>query len=376
MRFDIHRSRQISRSKPLFKRSCGTSASNNPKGLKEGAVNRIERLSRLSLALIAITCLAFAERSYAQTEFCTQTANELLDACNASIQEDDAVGNAVCLNIANSSARTKCLDDLADSEAEATALCNGQHDTRIAACGVLGEARYDPALSPGLFDNPKNPSHPNPYFPLNVGRHWEYRSATELNTVDIVNETKLISGINCIVARDLVLVNGLTTEATDDWYASAKDGTAWYFGEETKDFETFKGDNPMRPELVDIEGSFKVGRDGAKPGIIALAAPKVGDAYFEEFSLGNAEDVTEILSTTYSFGKDATLDEGVPAELAQRFCAGNCIVTKNYSLLEPGVFAHKYYARGVGVILEVEGNDVSQLVNCNFDSRCQNLPVP
>jgi len=73
-----------------------------------------------------------------------------------------------------------------------------------------------------------------------------------------------------------------------------------YFGEEVKDFETFKGDNPLRSELVSINGSFKAGRDGAKPGIIALASPKVGDAYLEEFSLGNAEDVTEIQSTTHA----------------------------------------------------------------------------
>jgi hypothetical protein len=60
---------------------------------------------------------------------------------------------------------------------------------------------------------------------------------------------------------------------------------------------------------------------------------------------------------------------------------GDCIVTKNYSLLEPGDVAHKYYAKGIGVILEVEFTDdqvsaTSQLVNCNFDARCQNLPLP
>jgi hypothetical protein len=58
------------------------------------------------------------------------------------------------------------------------------------------------------------------------------------------------------------------------------------------------------------------------------------------------------------------------------------VVTKNFSLLEPGVFARKYYARGVGVILEVEidpdsGEVVtSQLVDCNFDARCAGLPQP
>jgi len=335
-------------------------------------------LARLAIGFVVVLCGAFTGRSRAQTDtYCTQTADTLLDACKASVMDDGAVGKAICINITHPSARNTCFDDLADSQDEATQLCEGQHDTRLAACGVLGEARYDPDFRPARFDNPKRPSNPNPYFPLGVGKHWEYRSATQVNTVDVVNETKLIAGVRCIVFRDLVFEGGLIHEATDDWYVPAKDGSVWYFGEDVKDFETFKGDNPLRPELVSIDGSLKAGRDGDKPGIIALASPKVGDVYLEEFSLGNAEDVTEIQSTTYSYGHDPVLDEGVPKELVQRFCAGNCIVTKNYSLLEPGLFARKYYARGVGTILEVENTgEVVQLVNCNFDHRCANLPTP
>jgi hypothetical protein len=335
-------------------------------------------LARLGLGLVFMMCGAPMGGILAQTGgYCTRTAETLLDACRASVTDDGAVGTAICINIADQKARNTCLDDLEDSQDEATQLCEGQHDTRLAACGVLGEDRYDPDFRPARFDNPKRPSNPNPYFPLGVGKHWEYRSATQVNTVDIVNETKMIADVNCIVFRDLVFEGGQLLEATDDWYVPGKDGSVWYFGEETGEYETFKGDNPVKPELVNIDGSFKAGRDGAKPGIIALAAPKVGDAYLEEFSLANAEDVTEILSTTYSYGHDPVLDENVPGVLAQRFCAGNCIVTKNYSLLEPGQFARKYYARGVDTILEVEKTgEVVHLVNCNFDGRCANLPTP
>jgi len=174
-----------------------------------------------------------------------------------------------------------------------------------------------------------------------------------------------------------VFTDGDLTEDTDDWYAHAKDGNTWYFGEETKDFESFQGDNPVLPELVSIDGSFKAGRDGDKPGIIFLASPTPGAVYTEEFSLGNAEDVTVILSTTYAFGNDADLDQSVPPLLAQHLCMlGDCVVTKNFSLLEPGIFARKYYARGIGVFLEVESEGpVSQLVSCNLDPRCGALPA-
>src|SRR5262249_42801870 len=164
---------------------------------------------------------------------------------------------------------------------------------------------------PARFDDPTRPSAPNPYFPVKIGNHWEYRSATQVNTVDVVNETKRIAGVDCTVIRDQVFEGGMLHEFTNDWYASAKDGSVWYFGEETADYETFKGDKPVMPELVSIDGSFKAGVAGAKPGIIALASPHVGDVYLEEFSLANAEDATEILSTTYAYGQDPALDQGV-----------------------------------------------------------------
>jgi hypothetical protein len=184
------------------------------------------------------------------------------------------------------------------------------------------------------------------------------------------------------VFEDLVFKGGELHEATDDWFCQRKNGDVWYFGEETKDYERFTGDAPMNPELVSIDGSFKSGRDGDKGGLFFPKSPAVGAAYLEEFSLGNAEDVTEILSTTYAFGSNAELDQSVPQALAAVFCgAADCVVTRNYSLLEPGAFARKYYAKDIGVILEVEVEDAqiqgsTQLVNCNFDPRCQNLPMP
>jgi len=218
---------------------------------------------------------------------------------------------------------------------------------------------------------------------MTVGNTWEYRGGDEVNTIEVLNETRSITGVTCLVFEDLVFKAGPLHEATDDWFCQRTNGDVWYFGEETKELETFPGDAPANPELVSIDGSFKSGRDGDKGGLFFLKSPTVGAAYLEEFSLGNAEDVTLVLSTTYVFGGNADLDQGVPSALAARFCMvpGDCIVTKNYSLLEPGDVAHKYYAKGIGVILEVEFTDdqvaaTSQLVNCNFDARCQNLPLP
>jgi len=309
---------------------------------------------------------------------CSATADAVFGACGNQVQDDNWVAEAICINVSDDAERAQCLADADASRRDGDQLCGEQLAARRDACTSLGEGRYDPVLDPAAFDDDfTNLSHPNPYFPLAIGNRWEYRSGTELDTVEIVNETKLIAGVRCIVARDQVTDGGDLTESTDDWYAQAKDGNVWYFGEETQTFESFEGDNPRTPELVGIEGSFKAGRDGDKPGIIFRAAPTRGETYVEESSLGNAEDGTEILSTTYAFGSDPELDGSVPQQLAELVCSGDCVVTKNFSLLEPGVFARKYYARGIGVFLEVESTgEVIQLVNCSFDPRCAMLPTP
>jgi hypothetical protein len=130
--------------------------------------------------------------------------------------------------------------------------------------------------------------------------------------------------------------------------------------------------------LVSVDGRFKAGIDGADPGIIFLISPVKGDAYLEEFSLANAEDIAIVRSTSYSYGKDSALDKGVPKSLAQKLCsAGDCIVTDNISLLEPDIVEHKYYAKGIGTFLETgPGGEVVRLVSCNMDPRCASLPQP
>jgi len=63
--------------------------------------------------------------------------------------------------------------------------------------------------------------------------------------------------------------------------------------------------------------------------------------YRQEFLLGEAEDVAEALSLTGS--------ANVPAAS----CDGNCLITKDYTPLEPDGEENKYYAPGIGLILEV-----------------------
>ena len=224
-------------------------------------------LARLAFGFVVVMCGAFAGTSGAQTgDYCTQTADTLLDACKASVMDDGAVGKAVCINITDTKARNTCLDDLANSQDEANTLCEGQHDTRLAACGVLGEGRYDPDFRPARFDDPRHPSNPNPYFPIGVGKHWEYRSATQVNTVDVVNETKLIAGVTCIVFRDLVFEDGAASmKPRMTGMRPAKDGSVWYFGEETEGVRGLQGRQPV------ATGARQTSTAHSRPVVTALS---------------------------------------------------------------------------------------------------------
>ena len=227
----------------------------------------------------------------AQGKFCSATAQAAFQACGHQTLDDYWIAFGICINESDSKDRAECFADAKSTRSEDDQLCKDQREARLEACDPLGEGRYDPDFEAADFDkNFANLSNPNRYFPLGIGNQWEFRSATQYTKVRVLNETKLIDDVRCIVVRDEVFEDGVIIEGTNDWFAQAKDGNVWYCGEETASFETFKGDKPMKPEVVSIDGSFKAGRDGDKPGIIFQANPSKGEFYVEESSLGNAED--------------------------------------------------------------------------------------
>jgi hypothetical protein len=302
-----------------------------------------------SVQLVAVFCLvsglALAEADNNDNEgdndrnvgSCTRTADAALRACQHEIEDNFWIAIGNCINLSDPGARTKCDSGAKVVLKEGEEECGAQSKARLQVCKALGEAPYDPPIDPSMFVDPAQIGKtvvPNPYFPLVRGRTWVYKGDTETTTVTVTEDTKMILGVTCAILHDVVEDNGEVIEDTKDKYAQDIDGNVWYFGEISQQFED--------GELVSIEGSWTAGVDSAKAGIIMKAAPAVGDVYRQEFSLGNAEDIGEVLSLTGS----AT----VPAAA----CNGNCLVTKDFTPLEPDVSEHKYYAPGVGLILEVD----------------------
>ncbi len=270
---------------------------------------------------------------------CTLTSQAAFRACLYEITDDYwiAVGN--CTNLSNTGDGWECRREAVMAWNEGREECSDQYGARQEVCDALGEAPYDPEIDPANFVDPDDIGDsvaPNPYFPLTAGLVRIYEGGNETITVTNTGDTKEILGVTCAVVRDVVQEDGEIIEDTLDWYAQDKEGNVWYFGEIALNFED--------GQLTDIEGSWTAGVEGAKAGIIMKAEPAVGAVYRQEFSLGDAEDMGEVLSTTAS--------ASVPAPGAS--CDGNCVLTRDWTPLEPDVEEHKTYAPGVGPILEVD----------------------
>lgn len=149
---------------------------------------------------------------------------------------------------------------------------------------------YAPNVDPTAFGSRVD----NPFFPLRPGMRWEYRSQTkdgvETTVVVVTNNTRRFMGVPCVEVHDTVRLDGQVIEDTLDWYAKHRDGTVWYFGEDTKEYENGK--------LVSTKGSWQAGVNGALPGIVMPAQPQVGERYRQEYYRGEAKDMAEVLSTT------------------------------------------------------------------------------
>jgi len=195
--------------------------------------------------------------------------------------------------------------------------------------------RLDPADFSAKIDNP--------YWPMRPGNKWIYRNGNARVEVTVTDKTRKIIGIDARVVHDVLTEDGKVKEDTFDWYAQDASGNIWYMGENTKEFGGRK---------VNTEGSWQAGVDGAQPGVLLPAEPKVGLSYRQEYYKGEAEDLAEVLSVDAR----ATVPVGAFEQLLQ---------TKEYTPLEPNVLEQKFYAKEVGPILAVTvsgGSDREELV--------------
>jgi hypothetical protein len=195
------------------------------------------------------------------------------------------------------------------------------------ACGTT----YAPVLDPANFATAID----NPYFPLPVGRTLVYNGVkdgqTQVDRVTVTSQKKVILGIATTVVNDVATHDSTVLEKTFDYYAQDKQGNVWYLGEDTTHF--------LPNGKADTSGSFEAGVDGAQPGIIMEASPKIPDAYRQECYAGQAEDTAWIVGTQGS----AKVPYGTVRDV---------LSTLEATQIEPGAYDQKVYGPGVGIVSE------------------------
>lgn len=207
-----------------------------------------------------------------------------------------------------------------------------------------------PDFGDAVFSDPTNIT--NPYYGPSADAFYEYETyevengevgseAVEHTLLERRTETKEIMGITTVIQHDVVKVDGVIIEDTDDWLAQDDSGNLWYMGESVKNYDEMGN-------FLDTEGSWEAGVDGALPGYWLPANPYVGQFYYQEYYKGEAEDNAEVIA----------LDETVTIEMGTY---ENVLVTKDVNPFEPNIYELKYYAPGTGLIME-KGYEDGELV--------------
>jgi len=189
----------------------------------------------------------------------------------------------------------------------------------------------------------------NPWFPLRPGSVYRYRGVKDgepsREVMTVTHRTRTIDGATCVVVSDLLYIRGKLEERTHDYYTQDAKGNVWYFDEKTSELEE-------HGNVKTTSGSWMAGVHGAKPGIFMYSRPRVGQSARQEYLKGEAEDHFQVVA------------KAVVATVPFKTFRG-AMLTKEWTPLEPGVIDHKYYARGIGTVLEQTvkgGNERNELV--------------
>ena len=152
-------------------------------------------------------------------------------------------------------------------------------------------------------------------------------------TVTVLDETKVVDGVETRVVEERESVNGQPIEISRNYFAISKRTTdVFYFGE---DVDMYK-----QGKVVGHEGSWVSGVAGAHFGLAIPGTPLLGARYYQEIAPKVAMDRAEIVSVSEKLKTPS-------GEFV------NCVKTEETSGVERAR-EMKLYAPGVGLIFDGE----------------------
>ena len=173
----------------------------------------------------------------------------------------------------------------------------------------------------------------NPYFVLIPGHRLELEGKAGKRlvhlTITVLDDTLTVDGVQTRVVEERETEDGQVVEVSRNYFAFCEEtGSVFYFGEDVDFYEDGL--------IVNHDGSWRAGVDGARPGVIMPGINLVGARYFQEVAPDVALDRAETVSVTET--------STVPAGTFE-----NVLKTKETTPLEKGK-GFKLYAPDVGLI--------------------------
>ena len=175
----------------------------------------------------------------------------------------------------------------------------------------------------------------NRYFVLEPGYQLvlegKEKGKAAVLTITVLNETKLVDGVETRVVEERETANGQVVEISRNYFAiSTKTSDVFYFGEDVDMYKDGK--------VVGHEGAWLSGVNGARFGMMVPGTLLLGARYQQEAAPKVAMDRAEVVSLTETLQTPAGKFE-------------KCLKTEESSALEGGK-EHKLYAPGIGLIYD------------------------
>jgi hypothetical protein len=184
----------------------------------------------------------------------------------------------------------------------------------------------------------------NPYFVLKPGYQTTFEGEEKGKigklVITVLNETKDVGGVGTRVVEEREWSGGELIEVSRNYFA-IHPGSAdlYYFGEDVDMYKNGK--------VVNHDGSWHHGANGAKFGLMMPGKPAVGMRFYQELAKGVAMDRSEIVSLTEKITTRAGRFE-------------RCLKSKETTPLEVLAREYKIYAPGVGLVKDGDLEPVSR----------------
>lgn len=170
----------------------------------------------------------------------------------------------------------------------------------------------------------------NPYFILEPGYSLTLADGAEKLVITVLPNTRVVDGVTVREVEERETNDGKLVEISRNFYAiSRRTNSVYYFGE---DVDTYRDGR-----VVNHEGSWLAGVNGARFGLMMPGLPLVHARYYQEMAPGRAMDRAEVVSTRARVSTPAG-------------AFANVLETRETTPLEPGAVEQKLYAPGIGLV--------------------------